>query len=183
MKRLALGLAFGALLAAAPLGAAAAAPLDGVSLPGDAVATVLTPDQAGITEPAQGFYPYFTGLGGGPFNGTSFWGNSTVSGIGVTALPPQQGLVGTAGFLGFSGLGGAGFGGSPFAVGAYSPLGAGGCGVFSLGFCPPYTSYPIGSAYGSGFGASGVSPFFGAGIGVAPGPVTIGTGGPIFVYP
>ena len=88
MKRLALGLAFGALLAAAPFGAASAAPVD----------TVLTPAQAGITEPAQGFNPYFTGLGGGPYNGAGFWGNSTVSGIGVTSMVPQQGLVGTTGF-------------------------------------------------------------------------------------
>ncbi len=151
MRRIALGFALGVLLAAAPGGAALAAQPE---------ASVLTPEQMGLTEPGQGFYPFFTGLGGSPFQqpATGFFGSGSLTGVGLTAVTSTGATVGTPGFLGFSGLAGTGgsFAISPFALGAAIPFGTG-CGVFSVNFCPLFTSTPLQSSFGtSAFGLGGI---------------------------
>jgi hypothetical protein len=162
MRRFALGVALGVLLATMQGGAALAA---------QPVAAVLTPEQLGLTEPGQGFYPYFAGLGGGSQQpGAGFYGSGTLTGVGITTLTPRGATVGQPGFLGFSSYPAwGGFGGSPFALGAASPLGTG-CGVFSLGFCPLYTSQPISTGLtgnlgigGGAFGLGGLGGFGGLG--------------------
>ena len=155
MRRIALGFALGVLLAAAPGGAALAAQPE---------ATVLTPEQIGLSNPGQGFYPYFTGAGGSPFGqpGSGFFGSGSLTGIGVTSLATTGGpQVGQPGFLGFSGLPSA-F--SPGGIGAGTIGGFGlggsfggvGCGVFIPHFCPLYTSVPLGQGLTPQFGLSAV---------------------------
>jgi hypothetical protein len=116
----------------------------------------------GLTEPGQGFYPYFTGLGGSPFQqpATGFFGTGNLTGVGLTAVTNTAATVGTPGFLGFSGLAGTGgsFGISPFALGAAIPNGTG-CGVFSVNFCPLFSSTPLQSSFGLG----GIGGAFGLG--------------------
>jgi hypothetical protein len=90
MKRLVVVLAAAALALGAPAYAAQAAS-DG-DLAGQY--SVLTPDQIGVTEPAQGFLPYFVGVGG----------SSRGSGIGLGGLAPTT--LGTSAV--FNGLGGCG---------------------------------------------------------------------------
>jgi hypothetical protein len=163
MRRIALGFALGVLLASAPGGAALAAQPD---------ASVLTPGQLGLTEPAQGFYPYFVGAGNTPGQqpAVGFFGTGGIQGLGVTsaftsAIPGP----GQPGYWGFSGF--PPFGGSPFALGAASYYGTG-CGVFSLSYCPLFTSqavttgltggiggFPVGAAGFPGVGFPGVGGF------------------------
>ncbi len=138
MRGIALGFVLGVLLATAP---------GGVALAAQPEASVLTPEQMGLTEPGQGFYPYFTGLGTSPFQqpASGFFGLGNLTGVGLTAITNTGPTVGTPGFLGFSGLGGVGIGGagiSPLALGAALPNGTG-CGVFSVNFCPLFTSTPL----------------------------------------
>jgi hypothetical protein len=169
MRRFALGVALGVLLVTAQGGAALAA---------QPVAAVLTPEQLGLTEPGQGFYPYFTGFGGStsqqPLAG--FFGTGTLTGVGITALTATGATVGQPGFSGFSTFPTlVGPGGSPLAFGAASPLGTG-CGVFTISFCPLYTSQPIGTGLNQGFGF-GAGGFGFGGLGGFGG----GLGGPVIV--
>ena len=168
MRRIALGFALGVLLATAPGGAALAAQPE---------AAVLTPEQIGVTEPGQGFYPYLGGVGiTGPFQqpNTGFFGTGNLIGVGLTASPTTLGTspVGSFFFTGFSGFPGVGgtTGLNPFILGAV-PLSGGSCGVFSLNFCPLYSSTPIQSPFQSGLTGS---PFGLGGLG-------FGTGGPVII--
>jgi len=169
MRRFALGVALGVLLTTAQAGAALAAQPE---------AAVLTPEQLGLTEPGQGFYPYFTGFGGGSSQqpAAGFFGLGALTGVGITALTARGATVGTPGFSGFSTFPTlAGPGGSPFAFGAASINGTG-CGVFSLGYCPQYSSQPfaggLNQGYGFGGGAFGYGGLGGFGGGLN-GPVII----------
>jgi hypothetical protein len=176
MRRIALGFALGVLLAAAPGGAALAAQPE---------ATILTPEQVGLSNPGQGYYPFFVGAGSNPFQqpGSGFFGSGSLTGIGVTSLATSGApRVGQPGFSGFSGLpsafspggigagsvggfglggtfGGVGFGGTPnpFTLGAASLTGTG-CGVFSLNFCPLFSSAPLSQGLTPQFGL-GATPF------------------------
>jgi hypothetical protein len=148
MRRFALGVALAVFLATAQGGAALAA---------QPVAAVLTPEQLGLTAPGQGFSPYFTGFGTSPFQqpAAGFFGSGTLTGVGITALTARGATVGQPGFSGFSTFPTlVGPGGSPLAFGAASPLGTG-CGVFTISFCPLYTSQPIGTGLNQGFGGGG----------------------------
>jgi hypothetical protein len=105
--------------------------------------SVLTPDQIGITQPGQGFFPFFVGAGGQ--NGSS------LGGLGLGGVAPN-GLTTAALFSGF-----------------------GGCGVFSINFCPQFSAAPFtqtflsqnGSALGLGgpLGGLGGAGTFGGGFG------------------
>lgn len=92
MRHLVVALAIAALVLGAPGGAAQAAGA------GEQQAhyTVLTPEQVGLTEPAQGFYPFFAGFGQG--------GTPLGTGIGLGGLAPVT--LGTNAL--FNGLGGCG---------------------------------------------------------------------------
>ncbi|HZU07880.1 MAG TPA: hypothetical protein VFB73_18095 [Chloroflexota bacterium] len=120
MRSLAVALALAILATAIPTARSAAAAPDESSapsavsfLPSDAApapSSVLSPAELGLTEPAQGFFPYFVGLG----------------------------FVGAPGLLGF-----------------------GGCGPFSLGFCPFFAAAPFFSTFPAatlGFGGLALSP-------------------------
>ena len=158
MRRFALGVALGVLLATTQGGAALAAQPE---------AAVLTPEQLGLTEPGQGFYPYFTGFGGGNSQqpAAGFFGLGTLTGVGITALTARGATVGQPGFSGFSTFPTLlGPFGSPLSFGAASANGTG-CGVFSLGFCPLYTSQPIGTGLGVGGGGFGLGALGGFGGG------------------
>src|SRR5207237_5116276 len=126
----------------------------GAAFAAQPVATVLTPDQTGLTEPGQGFSPYFTGFGGSPFQqpAAGFFGTGTLTGLGITALTATGATVGQPGFSGFSTFPTlVGPFGSPLSFGAASANGTG-CGVFTWSFCPLYTSQPIGTGLNQGFG-------------------------------
>jgi hypothetical protein len=166
MRRFALGVALGVLLMTAQGASALAA---------EPVAAVLTPDQMGLTEPGQGFYPYFTGFGGGSFQNPAagFFGRGTLTGVGITALTVTGAPVGGPGYSGFSTFPTlVGPFGSPLSFGAASANGTG-CGVFTWSFCPLYTSQPIGTGLNQGFGFGAV-PFGLGGLGgFGGGPVVV----------
>ncbi len=132
---------------------------------------VLTPVELGLTEPAQGFYPFFTA------------GTTTTrgigQGIGLGGLAPTN--LGSAAF--FNGAGGCGafsalicpfFGAQQFsntflsqgALGLASPLLTSGLG-FPFTGTGATTGFPTGLAGlgTAGFSPFGFSPFFGAGLG------------------
>jgi hypothetical protein len=130
MRSLAVALALAVLATALPAArtTAAAAP-DGPPAPAAPAASllpfaaapaplsVLSPTELGLTEPAQGFFPYFVGFG----------------------------------FLGAPGV-----------------FGLGGCGPFSLGFCPFFAAAPFFSTFPTatlGLGGLALSPgLLGAGL-------------------
>jgi hypothetical protein len=105
MRRLLIALAVAGLVAGGSGAVAQASDLDNAR---PAAGAVLTPDQIGITQPAQGFSPFFVGAGG-----------SNLGGIGLGGVAPTT--LGTSAF--FSGFGG--------------------CGAFSISFCPFFNSQPF----------------------------------------
>src|SRR3954468_21732242 len=112
MRRLLVALAVAGLVAG---GSGAVAQASGLDTTRSAAGAVLTPDQIGITQPAQGFFPFFNGAGGQ--NG------SNLGGIGLGGVAPT-GLTSAALFSGF-----------------------GGCGVFSISFCPQFSAQPYSQTF------------------------------------
>ncbi|HZR99087.1 MAG TPA: hypothetical protein VFE37_10295 [Chloroflexota bacterium] len=112
MRRLLVALAVAGLVAS---GAGAVAQASGLDDTRPALGTVLTPDQVGITQPGQGFFPFFVGAGGQ--NG------SNLGGIGLAGAAPTA--LGTSAL--FSGFGG--------------------CGVFSISFCPFFSAAPFSQTF------------------------------------
>jgi hypothetical protein len=140
MRRLLVALAVAGLVAG---GSGAVAQASGLDNTRPTVDAVLTPDQIGITQPAQGFFPFFNGAGGQ--NG------SNLGGLGLGGVAPTN-LTSAALFSGF-----------------------GGCGVFSISFCPQFSSPPIsqtfllanGGSLGLGSPFAGLGGVGGLGCGVA----------------
>jgi hypothetical protein len=93
MRRLLVALAMAGLVAG---GSGAVAQASGLDDTRPALGTVLTPGQIGITQPGQGFFPFFVGAGGQ--NG------SNLGGIGLGGVAPSA--LGTSAL--FSGFGGCG---------------------------------------------------------------------------
>jgi hypothetical protein len=151
MRYLVVALAAAALAFGTPLGAAQAA---GSGEPG-AHYTVLTPEQAGLTTPGQGFFPFFVGQnqGGTTGNGVGLGGLAPTT-LGAQALFNGQGGCGifSAGFCPF-------FGAAPFTNTFISQ------GTIGLG--GPTTAGLGGLAGTAGqFGTTGL--FGGAGLGFNP---------------
>jgi hypothetical protein len=128
MRRFVVALAVAGLVAS---GSGAVAQASGLDRTAPRASSVLTPDQVGITQPGQGFFPFFNGAGGQ--NG------SNLGGLGLGGVAPNT--LGTSAL--FSGFGG--------------------CGVFSINFCPQFSAAPFtstfflqnGGALGLGFGGAG----------------------------
>ncbi|HLH26959.1 MAG TPA: hypothetical protein VK066_30910 [Chloroflexota bacterium] len=112
MRRLLAALVLAGLMASSAGVVAQASGLDDTR---PAPGAVLTPDQIGITQPGQGFFPFFVGAGGQ--NG------SNLGGIGLGGVAPTT--LGTSAL--FSGFGG--------------------CGVFSIAFCPFFSAQPFSQTF------------------------------------
>jgi len=127
MRRLLVALAVAGLVAG---GSGAVAQASGLDTTRSAAGAVLTPDQIGITQPAQGFFPFF--------NGATGQNGSGLGGIGLGGVAPTT-LSGAALF--------------------------GGCGVFSIAFCPQFSAQPYSQTFllanGGSLGLG--SPFAGLG--------------------
>jgi hypothetical protein len=160
MRRLLVALAVAGLVAS---GSGALAQASGLDDARPALGSVLTPDQLGIPQPGQGFFPYFVGAGGQ--NG------SNLGGLGLGGVA-STGLGASALFSGF-----------------------GGCGAFSIAFCPLFSAQPFsqtflqanGGSIGLGsplqglgltnnLGLGGFGGFGGLGVGLNPGLFGLGTG-------
>jgi hypothetical protein len=146
MRRLFVALAVAGLLAS---GSGAVAQASGLDDTRPALGTVLTPDQIGIIQPGQGFFPYFVGAGG--HSGTN------LGGIGLGGVAPTT--LGTSAL--FSGFGGCGlfsiaffplFSAQPFSQ--TFPLANGG----SLGLGSPLQGLGFGLGFGKGFGSLNCTP-------------------------
>jgi hypothetical protein len=109
MRRLLAALVVAGLVAS---GSGAVAQASGLDDTRPALGAVLTPDQIGITQPAQGFFPFFVGAGG--------QGGTNLGGIGLGGVAPTT-------------LGGAAL--------------FGGCGVFSIAFCPFFSAAPFSQTF------------------------------------
>jgi len=149
MRRLLIALALlagAATAGVAPAAASTLGPDGGIR----AEASVISPVELGLHTPAQGFYPYLTGVGlpYGNFNGTGTGGCGAFgygycprfNGSYVSTFPLAQGSFGGSGggynMFGYGGLGYGGF--SPF---GYGSLGYGYPGIgFGSGYFPG--SYP-----------------------------------------
>ena len=167
MRRLLVALAVAVLAASGPAAAAQAAGVGEAEaylvVPvGDASGALLTPDQLGLTNPGQGFYPYFLSPGQG-----------------------SNGILNGGGLNGF-GLGGVAPGGLT-AANLFS--GFGGCGIFSIAFCPFFSAAPFTSTFlsqnggrlglGGALGTGGLSPF---GLGGLFTPGFFGPGGTFILH-
>jgi hypothetical protein len=168
MRYLVVALAAAALAFGTPLGAAQAA---GSGEPG-AHYTVLTPEQAGLTTPGQGFFPFFVGQnqGGTTGNGVGLGGLAPTI-LGASAIFNGQGGCGifSAGFCPF-------FGASPFTntficqgtIGLGGPTTTGLGGLFgNTGLFGAGTGLGLGTGFGLGanvLGANVTGNVFGIGL-------------------
>jgi hypothetical protein len=157
MRQLMVALAVAALVLGGPATAAHAAGSEGLQTH----YTVLTPEQAGLTEPAQGFFPFFagSGQGGTPLGNGIGLGGLAPTTVGANALFNGQGGCGifSAGFCPF-------FSAGPFTSTFLSQ------GTIGLG---GPTSAGLGGLFGNNVLGGGL---FGAGAGLGLGANVLGTG-------